>query len=233
MAAPGCPARGRAGGRGMAGEQSHDLAAFNPRGGAEGRPLDTLFGLDDHRPSHRENVTMDVGEWLRRLGLGQYEAVFRDSEIDADVLPEHEEQHLKDLGVSLGHRLKILRAIRELLAAEPVTEPPAPRPPQTAAPSSQVSAERRHLVHEHLRGAGRRGLARSRRRLSRCGLGGGSANGRPQSPPADRASRTILNKSCGDPTIDYAAICSLAGGDNASIAIKLIIRLSIAMRPLR
>ena len=95
---------------------------------------------------HWENVTMDVGEWLRRLGLGQYEAVFRDSEIDADVLPELEDQHLKDLGVSLGHRLKILRAIRELAAGEPAKEHPAPKPPQPAAPASQDSAERRHLT---------------------------------------------------------------------------------------
>src|SRR5271154_3828221 len=95
---------------------------------------------------HWENVTMDVGEWLRRLGLGQYEAVFRDSEIDADVLPELEDQHLKDLGVSLGHRLKILRAIRELAAGEPAKEHPAPKPPQPAAPATQDSAERRHLT---------------------------------------------------------------------------------------
>ena len=57
---------------------------------------------------------MDVADWLRTLGLGQYEGAFRESEIDADVLPELTEQHLKDLGVSLGLRLKMIRAIREL-----------------------------------------------------------------------------------------------------------------------
>jgi len=31
---------------------------------------------------------MDVGGWLRNLGLGQYEALFRANEIDADILPE-------------------------------------------------------------------------------------------------------------------------------------------------
>jgi class 3 adenylate cyclase/tetratricopeptide (TPR) repeat protein len=67
---------------------------------------------------------MDVGTWLRDLGLGQYEAVFRESEIDADVLTELTEQHLKDLGVSLGHRLKMLRAIRELAAETPETPKP-------------------------------------------------------------------------------------------------------------
>jgi class 3 adenylate cyclase len=60
---------------------------------------------------------MDVGTWLNRLGLDQYEAVFRNNEIDADVLTELTDQHLKELGVSLGHRLKMLRAIREQQAA--------------------------------------------------------------------------------------------------------------------
>ena len=69
---------------------------------------------------------MDVGGWLRSLGLGQYEAVFRANEIDGDVLPELADQHLKDLGVSLGHRLKVLRAIREL-------QEEAPTPPQPSA----------------------------------------------------------------------------------------------------
>jgi hypothetical protein len=40
---------------------------------------------------------MDVGTWLHGLGLGQYEAAFRENEIDADVLPELTDQHLKDL----------------------------------------------------------------------------------------------------------------------------------------
>ncbi len=85
---------------------------------------------------------MDVGNWLRGLGLGQYEVAFRESEIDAEVLPELTDQHLKDLGVPLGHRLKILRAIRELAAAalgadEPVGEP---------EPKPHGAAERRQLT---------------------------------------------------------------------------------------
>jgi hypothetical protein len=47
---------------------------------------------------------MDVGDWLRGLGLEQYEALFRESDIDPEVLPELTDQHLKDLGVSFGHR---------------------------------------------------------------------------------------------------------------------------------
>jgi len=81
---------------------------------------------------------MDVGTWLSGLGLSQYEAVFRESEIDADVLTELTEQHLKDLGVSLGHRLKMLRAIRELAAGEPVKPSQQPKP--------QDEADRRQLT---------------------------------------------------------------------------------------
>ena len=42
---------------------------------------------------------MDVADWLRSLSLSQYEPAFRESEIDADVLPELTEQHLEKLGV--------------------------------------------------------------------------------------------------------------------------------------
>jgi SAM domain (Sterile alpha motif) len=47
---------------------------------------------------------MDVGGWLRSLGLGQYEASFRDNKIDADVLPQLTADDLKDIGVLCGRR---------------------------------------------------------------------------------------------------------------------------------
>ncbi len=60
---------------------------------------------------------MDVGVWLRGLGLGQYEASFRDNEIDGSVLPKLTVDDLKDLGVAVvGHRRKIMSAIEELNA---------------------------------------------------------------------------------------------------------------------
>jgi class 3 adenylate cyclase len=61
---------------------------------------------------------MDVGDWLRGLGLGQYEAAFRESEIDAVVLPELTESDLSQLGVPLGHRKRLLKAIAALSTAE-------------------------------------------------------------------------------------------------------------------
>lgn len=57
---------------------------------------------------------MDVGKWLRSIGLGQYEAAFRDNEIDDDVLWKLTADDLKDLGVTIvGHRRKIMTAIAE------------------------------------------------------------------------------------------------------------------------
>jgi class 3 adenylate cyclase/predicted ATPase len=69
---------------------------------------------------------MDVGTWLASLGLDQYEPLFREHAIEADILPELTDQHLSDLGVPLGHRLRLLRAIGELasdgqLPSEPRT----------------------------------------------------------------------------------------------------------------
>ena len=68
---------------------------------------------------------MDVGTWLGSLGLDQYEPVFRERQIEADAIPELTEQDLREIGVPLGHRLRILRAIRELtgqtlIASQPV-----------------------------------------------------------------------------------------------------------------
>jgi class 3 adenylate cyclase/predicted ATPase len=84
---------------------------------------------------------MDVGGWLRSLGLGQYEALFRASEIDADILPELTEVDLEKLGVPLGHRKRLLRAISGLIAAETLTAPSA-----TTGSKPQDAAERRQLT---------------------------------------------------------------------------------------
>ena len=60
---------------------------------------------------------MDVGGWLRRLGLEQYEASFRENKIDDTVLPRLTAEDLKDLGVGfVGHRRKLLDAIAALRA---------------------------------------------------------------------------------------------------------------------
>ena len=55
---------------------------------------------------------MDIGGWLRSIGLERYEAAFRENEIDETVLPNLTAEDLKDLGVGVvGHRRKLLDAI--------------------------------------------------------------------------------------------------------------------------
>ena len=57
---------------------------------------------------------MDIGGWLRELGLGQYEQLFRDNAIDTEILSELTDSDLERLGVLLGHRRKLLKAIAAL-----------------------------------------------------------------------------------------------------------------------
>ena len=60
-------------------------------------------------------AAMDIVVWLRSLGLGKYEAAFRENEIDETVLPNLTAEDLKDLGVGVvGHRRKLLDAIAAL-----------------------------------------------------------------------------------------------------------------------
>ena len=97
---------------------------------------------------------MDVVVWLRSLGLGKYEAAFRENDIDETVLPGLTHETLKELGVaSIGHRVKLLDAIAALrsdasMQAPSVTvapaRPSAPKP--TAAPVAEAVGERRHLT---------------------------------------------------------------------------------------
>ena len=92
---------------------------------------------------------MDVGGWLRNLGLDQYEATFRANEIDADVLPELTEIDLEKLGVPLGHRKRLLKAIAGLAAPEklaPTLGPTPVRPETDAAERRQVTVMFSDLV---------------------------------------------------------------------------------------
>jgi class 3 adenylate cyclase len=96
---------------------------------------------------------VDVGAWLRGLGLSQYEGSFRDNEIDAEILPRLTADDLKDIGVTVvGHRRRLLGAIECLRAPDEAlpgrdgvasTRAPAQRQ-AVAFPTAQ--AERRHLT---------------------------------------------------------------------------------------
>src|SRR6516165_6765507 len=88
---------------------------------------------------------MDVGDWLRSLGLDEYEPVFRNNQIDGDVLRNLTGEDLKELGVaSVGHRRKLLSAVAELprTLAEPIAVAKASR----IEPPAHDAAERRQLT---------------------------------------------------------------------------------------
>jgi len=91
---------------------------------------------------------VDVGTWLRGLGLGQYEQAFRDNDIDADVLPTLTADDLREIGVaSLGHRKRLLAACATLAPPSACPQPPAAAPAPTPPPTPTApQAERRQLT---------------------------------------------------------------------------------------
>jgi class 3 adenylate cyclase len=83
-----------------------------------------------------------IVDWLEKLGMSEYAERFAENDVDFAVLRDLTDQHLKDLGVSLGHRLKMLRAIGELASVAPTT-----LELKTATePRPQDAAERRQLT---------------------------------------------------------------------------------------
>ena len=95
---------------------------------------------------------MDIGGWLRSLGLERYEAAFRENEIDDTVLPNLTGEDLKDLGVGIvGHRRKLLDAIAALCTGADAKAPtplstPLPPAPVAAASTQEAAGERRHVT---------------------------------------------------------------------------------------
>ena len=97
---------------------------------------------------------MDIIVWLRSLGLGKYEAVFRENEIDETVLPSLTAEDLKELGVTaLGHRRKLLDAIAVLRNDASMKTPAATAAPaqqsaatSTVTPVAEAVGERRHVT---------------------------------------------------------------------------------------
>ena len=65
------------------------------------------------------DTSADLAEWLDRHGLGQYAQVFLENNIEFSILPDLTEDDLEKLGVTLGHRKKLLRAIEALTAEQP------------------------------------------------------------------------------------------------------------------
>src|SRR5437660_12925572 len=80
---------------------------------------------------------MDVGGWLRNLGFGRYEPAFIENAIDSDVLPELTEGDLEKLGIPLGDRKRLIKAIKAMLAGSPGAQ---------SGQFGMAAAERRHLT---------------------------------------------------------------------------------------
>ena len=85
---------------------------------------------------------MDLGGWLRSLGLDRYEAAFRANAIDADVLCDLTDQDLEKLGVLLGHRRRLLRAIAAL---DDTLAPAIPPQRHTITYCARPETNRRHV----------------------------------------------------------------------------------------
>ena len=151
---------------------------------------------------------MNVAQWLNAIDLGQYEALFREHEIDANVLPDLVEADLEKIGVPLGHRKRLMRAIAALSGGG--TPPSAAKStsaqPSRSPPASGAEAERRPITvmfcdlvgsTEPRGAAGRRGLAQPGRRLSRRGLRRGDGSRRPCPEEARRRADGPVRLSAG------------------------------------
>jgi class 3 adenylate cyclase len=92
---------------------------------------------------------MDVVAWLRGLGLEQYTQLFRDNDIDGEILCGMTAEDLKELGISsFGHRRRLLNAITALGGEPPTRDVAQPATSVTSAPTSPppIDAERRQLT---------------------------------------------------------------------------------------
>ena len=89
-------------------------------------------------------VTIDIGEWLRGVGLGQYETVFRENAINMDVLNDLTDRDLAQIGVPLGDRKRLLRAVASFSKVEPSSssreDAPAAEPTLSATPTPTTHA---------------------------------------------------------------------------------------------
>jgi len=82
---------------------------------------------------------LDVAQWLHSLGLGCYEDAFRGNDIDGEVLADLDDADLEKLGVSLGHRKKLLKAIAALGAS-------GGSAPSEADVAAEIVGERRQVT---------------------------------------------------------------------------------------
>src|ERR1700757_2028879 len=87
-----------------------------------------MLGVTVHRcasGTNRGAAMQQVADWLQKLGLGQYAQRFAENDISFSILPDLTDQDLREIGVSLGHRRQLLRAIAEMKGVE-IVAPSSP-----------------------------------------------------------------------------------------------------------
>ncbi len=83
---------------------------------------------------------LDVAQWLQSLGLERYQQTFRDNDIDGEILADLDDADLEKLGVTLGHRKKLLKAIAALGSTS------GGAPSETIATTPEATGERRQVT---------------------------------------------------------------------------------------
>ena len=79
-----------------------------------------------------------IADWLKSLGMSEYSQRFADNSIDdVSILRDLSDQDLKDVGIPLGHRRKMLRAIAELSGAAPAAPVPMAQPERKAQDAAE------------------------------------------------------------------------------------------------
>ena len=89
---------------------------------------------------------MDLESWLRSLGLERYAERFRENEIGLDVLTDLTDFDLKQLGVALGDRKRLLKGIAALAAGPPSSAFSNIANVGSRASRAKLEAERRRLT---------------------------------------------------------------------------------------
>ena len=90
---------------------------------------------------------MDVGDWLRSFGLGQYEATFRDNAIGMDILADLTEDDRGQIGVLFGDRKRLLKAIASLRSTEACAQTAdRDRPDRAEARRGRAPSDHGHVL---------------------------------------------------------------------------------------
>jgi predicted ATPase/class 3 adenylate cyclase len=141
-------------------------------------------------------VSTPVAKWLDGIDLGQYILQFSENDIDIDILPDLSEEDLEKLGVSMGHRKKMLRAISLLDSDESLDEPTGPiHAPLDAQQTVEARAERRQLT------------------VMFCDLAGSTALSERLDPEEMRNILALYQKTCADIVKNFEGCIARYVGD--------------------